>query len=157
MYPMKNAEVLLVLVRERASIVGMAAESIRARRTRYDAAGDDEIQLRLDALYDRVLQTITKSDLQVAVGYGEQLAAERYTAGYDLSDVQMAINAVEEAAWARLSDRLPAEDLAVPLGVVGTILGATKDALARAYVALASQAHVESLDMSALFSGSTAV
>jgi hypothetical protein len=154
---MKNAEVLLVLVHERASIVDMAAESIRARRTRYDAAGEDEVRQRLDALYEQLLHAITMSDLNGAVEYAEAVADERYTSGYDLFDVQAAINALEEASWARLCDRLPPEELAVPLGVVSTVLGATKDALAREYVTLASQAHVTSLDMRALFAGDAAV
>jgi hypothetical protein len=148
---MKNAEVLLVLVHERASIVGMAAESIRAGRTRYDVAGDDEIRQRLDALYEQLLDAITTSDLSGIVDYAEHVADDRYTAGYDLSDVQVAINTLEEATWSRLCDRLPPDELAVPLGVVGTILGAAKDALAREYVTLASQTHVASLDMRALF------
>jgi hypothetical protein len=47
----------------------------------------------------------------------------------------------------------PPEDLAEAIGLVGTVFGAAKDALARGYVSLASHHHVTSLDLSALFRG----
>jgi hypothetical protein len=43
------------------------------------------------------------------------------------------------------------------LGVVSTILGAGKDALAREYVSLATNAHAPSLDLRALFAGTDGV
>lgn len=153
---MNNAEVLLVLEHERRPIVTMAADSVRRSRTRYEAAGDEVTRLRLDALYDELLRAVGSSDLAGIVEYAEGLAAQRFTGGYGLSDVQTAINALEEAAWSRLCERLQPDQLAVPLGVVGTVLGAAKDALAREYVALASETHVVSLDMSALFAGDAA-
>jgi hypothetical protein len=50
--------------------------------------------------------------------------------------------------------RLP-QEIGVPetLGLVSTILGAAKDALARKYVSLATNTHAPSLDMQALFAG----
>jgi hypothetical protein len=39
------------------------------------------------------------------------------------------------------------------LGLVSTILGAAKDALAREYVSLATHRHAGSLDLRALFAG----
>jgi hypothetical protein len=85
--------------------------------------------------------------------YARKLAAERFESGYDLSEVQGAFNAVEEAAWSRLYARLQPEQLALSLGLVSTVLGAAKDALGREYVSLASRTHVPSLDMRALFTG----
>jgi hypothetical protein len=39
------------------------------------------------------------------------------------------------------------------LGLVSTILGAAKDAVARRYVSLAAHTHARSLDLRALFTG----
>jgi hypothetical protein len=49
--------------------------------------------------------------------------------------------------------QLPTDDLLEAAGLVGTILGAGKDALARAWVSLATSQHVPSLDLTALFDG----
>ena len=137
----------------RASIVATAAESIRHGKTHYDAAGPDETQRRLEALYDQLLAAVSSRDLSGIVGYARRLAAERFSSGYDLAEVQGAFNALEEAAWSRLCADLRPEQLELSLGLVSTVLGAAKDALAREYVALASRTHVPSLDMSALFTG----
>ena len=61
------------------------------------------------------------------------------------------LNVLEQAIWRRVVADVAPEDLAEAIGLVGTILGHGKDALARRYVSLASQRHVPSLDLTALF------
>jgi ParB-like chromosome segregation protein Spo0J len=151
--PPGSADVLHVLEQEREPIVGAAAESIRHSRTRYVSAGQDETRRRLEALYDELLEALSSRDLGGVIDYARPLAAERFASGYDLSEVQGAFNALEEATWAVLCARSQPEQLAVSLGLVSTVLGAAKDALGREYVSLASQTHVPSLDMRALFTG----
>lgn len=146
-------ELLLLLDRERSSIVAAAFEAIRRSRTHYEAAGQDETQRRLAALYDELWAAVSSRDLGGIVRYARHLATERFQSGYDLSEVQSAFNALEEATWSTLCAQLQPDQLALSLGLVGTVLGAAKDALAREYVSLASQTHVPSLDLRALFSG----
>ena len=55
--------------------------------------------------------------------------------------------------WRRVAADVPPADLAEAIGLLSTILGFGKDALARRYVSLATQRHVPSLDLSALFDG----
>ena len=148
-----GATALRVLAEERTAIVGAAFESVRHSRTRYEAAGEDEIRRRFERLYDELLAAVSSRDRGVIVEYGRRLAAERFESGYDLSEVQSAFNALEVAAWSTLCAHLQPEDLALSLGLVSTVLGAAKDALAQAYVSLASRTHVPSLDLSALFTG----
>jgi hypothetical protein len=142
-----------VLEHERASIVETACESIRHSRTRYESAGQEETRRRIESLYDELLGALSSHDLGHVIDYAGRLAAERFESGYDLSEVQGAFNALEEAAWSRLCARLEPEHLALSLGLVSTVLGAAKDALAREYVSLASRTHVPSLDVRALFTG----
>jgi hypothetical protein len=88
------------------------------------------------------------------VAYAEAVAEERFHAGYDLSEVQAAFNALEESIWTRAVAILAPGELAQTLGLVSTALGCGKDALARKYVSLATRTHAPSLDLRALFSGS---
>lgn len=151
--PGGSAEVLQALEQERAPIVAAASESLRHSRTHYESAGQGETRRRIEVLYDELLGALSSRDLGSVLDYARKLAAERFESGYDLSEVQGAFNAVEEAAWSRLCARLQPEQLALSLGLVSTVLGAAKDALGREYVSLASRAHVPSLDMRALFTG----
>ena len=144
------------LVQERASIVGLASQSIRHGDSRYVAAGPTEIHRRIESLYDQMTGAISARDLRDILGYAEDLARERFESGYDLAELQAAFNALEEATWSTLCARLEPQSLGMSLGLVSTVLGAAKDALSREYASLASRSHVRSLDLSALFTGSGA-
>jgi hypothetical protein len=104
-------------------------------------------------LLDQLVGGVARRDLTSIVEYAQQLAEERFEAGYDLIEVQTAFNVLEEVAWIRVLDRLDAGDYAEALGLISTVLGAGKDALARRYVSLAANTHAPSLDLRALFSG----
>ena len=146
---------VVILGKERDSIVGLASQSVRHDR-RYELAGSAETRRRIELLYDQMTGAIAGRDLGDVLGYARELARERFESGYDLAELQAAFNALEEATWSTLCARLAPELLAVSLGLVSTVLGAAKDALAREYVSLASRTHVSSLDLSALFTGSGA-
>ena len=151
--PILTTALSLVLDRERSSIVAAAFGSLRRSHTHYEAAGVAETQRRLEALYNELCAAVSSRDLASIVGFARHLAAERFRSGYDLSEVQSAFNALEEAIWSTVCSRQRPEQLALSLGLVSTVLGAAKDALAREYVSLASRTHVQSLDMRALVSG----
>jgi hypothetical protein len=148
-----DVELWFVLDRERNTIIAAALESVRHSRTHYETAAPQETQRRLEALYDELTLAVSSRDLASITHYARHLAAERFRSGYDLSEVQGAFNALEEATWSTLCARVRPDQLALSLGLVSTVLGAAKDALAREYVSLASRTHVQSLDLRALFSG----
>jgi hypothetical protein len=142
------------LTREREAIVDAASVALgRSHARHYDLTGTEDVRVRFEALFDRLLDAVTRRDLGVVLAYARHLAEERFSAGYDLSEVQTAFNAFEEAIWSRAFARLDATQLAESLGLVSTVLGAAKDALAREYVSLATHAHSPSLDLRALFDG----
>ena len=152
--PMTTRTTAEFLERERFSILEAADAALRRAHARhYESAGEGEVQRRLEALFDHLLEALDERDVTGMLTYSEQVAEERFNAGYDLSEVQTAFNALEEATWARAMGELEATELAETLGLVSTILGTGKDALARRYVSLATRAHVPSLDLRALFTG----
>ena len=139
---------------DRAVVLEAAEHGLRqAHSAHYEGAGELEVRRRLELLFDRLLTSLTRRDLGPVVVHAQAIAEERFNAGYDLSEVQAAFNALEEATWSRLLARVDPSELAESLGLVSTILGAGKDALARRYVSLAAHAHVPSLDLRALFAG----
>jgi hypothetical protein len=138
----------------RAAVLDDALANLdRAAPRRYGSAGTGEMRKRLEALFDRLLEASASRDLLPALAYAEAIAEERFNAGYDLAEIQAAVNALETAAWTTIFAELEPARYWEALGLVSTILGAVKDALARRYVSLTVHAHTPSLDLRALFAG----
>lgn len=141
---------------EGEQIVAEASESLaRSNLTHYKEAGLAVSRDRLAELFRLTVAGIRDRNLVTVMEYMARVADERYHAGYAIREVQTAINVLEEAIWNHIVRTVPPEQLAEALGLVSTVLGSAKDALARAYVSLASESHAPSLDLSALFEGKT--
>ena len=151
-------KLLDLLKAESATIVAEATQRLlRSRLKHYAEAGADESRERLQRLFDLLLESLQTRNLAPVMEHSAQVAVERYNAGFDIQEVQAAINALEEATWRHVVQTLPPEALAESIGLLTTVLGAAKDALARKYVELASQHKSPSLNLSALFKGTPGV
>ena len=86
--------------------------------------------------------------------HAEKVARERFGDGYDVSEAEPAFQraGAGDVAPSRRPPH-PRLELAEAVGLLSTVLGFGKDSLTRTYVLLASQRHVPSLDLSALFAG----
>jgi hypothetical protein len=122
----------------------------------YERAGEPFTRQKLADLFDLVAGAIRHRDLDRIEEYAASVARDRYTAGFDISEVQAAFNGLERTCWHRLVADVPHDELARAVGLLSTVLGAGKDVLARTYVSLATERHVPSLDLTALFDGSVA-
>lgn len=143
-----------LLLREEPGVLAESFEGMRrCRLAHYEAAGADEMRRRLERLYGLLREAVAERDLEPVLAYARDTARRRFAEGVDLQEVQSAINVLEEAVWRRIVKEVPPEGLAEALGLVSTVLGVFKDAMASAYVALATKQHAASLDMKALFRG----
>ncbi len=147
-------ELIAVLGEARSEILEEASLSLeRSRLEHYGASGKEELRRRLEALFDIVVDCLGARRLDRVVKYAEEVARDRFNAGFGIGEVQTAFNLLEESMWRRVVAGVPSGELAEALGLLTTVLGVGKDALARAYVSLASHEHVSSLDLRALFEG----
>ena len=147
-------ELTAVLKNARTEILEETTGAVgRSRLGHYQAAGPAEVQHRMEALFDTVLSCLSERRLDQVVRYAEQIARERFNAGFGIGEVQTAFNVLEESMWHHVVSGVPQDELAEALGLLTTVLGVGKDALARTYVSLASREHVSSLDLRALFQG----
>lgn len=145
---------ITLMENERETIVDVATESLsRSRLVHYEEDGIDEGRLRLERVFDISLNSIKERTLIPVIEHAHRIAEERFQAGYDLSEVQTAINVLEEALWRRVVAMTPPEELAESVGLMSTVLGTMKDELARKYVELASHQKAPSLNLSAMFKG----
>ena len=146
-----------LLQESRSSILDESYEVLeRSHVHHYEAAGEEFTRGRLEGLFDLVVNAIGNRDLSGVSSYAVNVAEERFGQGFDISEVQAAFNALEEAMWRQIVASTPPESLAEATGLLNTVLGFGKDVLARTYVSLASRRHVRSLDLSAMFAGTQA-
>jgi hypothetical protein len=147
-------DVAALLVTQEDEVVAEAFAALqRSHVAHYEAAGEAFTRRGLTELFRLVVTSIGDRDLAEMSVYAEKVAEQRFDQGFDISEVQMAFNALEEAMWRRVVDGTTPDELAEAVGLLSTVLGFGKDALARKYVSLASERHVPSLDLTALFAG----
>jgi hypothetical protein len=123
----------------------------------YTKVGSTMTKLKLTNLYKKVIECAKKKELIPMLQYTEKIAKERFASGYDLHEVQTAINSIEENIWQLIFKNIKADKLAESLGLVSSILGAGKDNLARNYVALATKTKVSTINLQSLLSGSESI
>ena len=121
------------------SIVTGADIAIARRHLQnYEGSIPGVISARLETLLRLATRSIRERRVDGIEKYMEKITVERFNAGFDLSEVQSAINVLEEAIWKLIMyERSPAEQIE-ELGLIGTVFGAAKDTLARTYASLAS-------------------
>ena len=151
-------ELVTLLHESSDEILAAASEAVeRTHLKNYERAGKEQTHQRLKALFVLTSRGVKERNLGPMIAYAETIARERFAAGYDLSEVQTAFNVLEEAIWTRILKTLPPAEYGEALGLVATVLGAGKDALARTYVTLASKSKSGSLNLQSLFSGTEGV
>jgi hypothetical protein len=149
-------ELPALLLGAESQVLDEAQATLQGSHARhYEAAGDHFTRERLADLFHLVVQAIRDRDLAAMSSFSSQIAINRFNAGFDVSEVQDAFNALEVAMWRQVVSTGSELDLVEAIGLLSTVLGFGKDALARQYVSLASKRHVASLDMSALFRGTS--
>lgn len=142
------------LVEARTGLVDEAFAALHVLELEhYVHAGPEVTRQRLEGLYDLVVAAIDDRDVSAVVRYADEVAQERFSAGFDVSEVQLAFNVLETSMWRHVVATVDADDLTAAIGLVSTVFGCAKDELARRYVSLAAERHVTSLDLSALFRG----
>lgn len=143
-----------ILVNSQADIINEAFSSLqRSHLKHYDSSRADENWQRLAKLFDLTLNGVKTRSLVEMVTYSEKIAKERYESGFDLHEVHSAYNVLEETIWKAIIKEIDSAELAESLELISTVLGTGKEALALAYVSLASKQKVKSLNLTQLFKG----
>ena len=143
-----------ILINNQTDIINEAFTSLqRSHLKHYDTSRADDNWQRLAKLFDLTLNGIKTRSLIEMVTYSEKIAKERYESGFNLHEVHTAYNVLEESIWKVIVKEVDPTELAESLGLIGTVLGTGKEALAIAYVSLASKQKVKSLNLTQLFKG----
>jgi len=124
-----------------------------ARLEHYQTAGAEYVREQQHRLFNLLLECISSGNGIPMIRHAEEIARERYRSGFDLTEVQAAINALEAAIWRPVQTSLPADLVGPALGRISALLGMGKDTLARTYVSLAAAGQATALNVDALSKG----
>jgi hypothetical protein len=140
------------------SIVAEATELVTSLQLKgYTRVGKERTKQKLEELLKKIITCLKKRSLIPIITYTDKIARERYNSGYNLYEVQSAINSLELVIWNKIFKEVPPANLAQVLGTISTVIGAGKDNLARMYVALAANIKKPTLNLSSLFEGSESI
>ncbi len=131
-------ETSAVLASARDRVVDEAAAALE-RHHQANASSPDERRRYLRGLFELVVQCAHEGHAGPIIASSEQIAADRFVAGFDISEIQGTFNALEEVLWSHIASTFAGDQRIEALRLVNSILGAGKDALARTYVAQASR------------------
>ncbi len=122
----------------RASIVTAADADIARRHLQhYEGSTPEVVSSRVETLLNLAIKGLRERRLDGIEEYMDNVADERHGAGFELREVQLAINAIQETTWRLIMQKRDPTEQIEDLGLVGTVFGAAKDALARRYASLA--------------------
>jgi methylmalonyl-CoA decarboxylase len=103
------------------------------------ASNPDQCRRNVRQLFGLVLRCVREGRAEPIIEPCEQIAAYCFASGVDLAEIQDEFNVLAEVLWRHVVGSVAAEQQVQALELVNTIAGAGKDALARTYVALATQ------------------
>jgi hypothetical protein len=141
------------LLSEQEPVIVEEAVRATAEIGPYRRDGAVERRRRIGALHRRLTEAVTARDLTGLLAYVRQIASERSAAGFELSDVQAAFTALEDAIWHRAVTRLPSYDVLFGEGMVCTALAHGRDTLRRAFDSAAPHVRAPCPDLTSLFKG----
>lgn len=126
-----------LMEKSREMVVNESIEEMNRARLKHYAMGGPEItKQKMETLYDLVYQSVKAKNLIPIVTYIEKIAGQRFESGFELQEVQTAINVLEESIWRRILEEIPKDEQPKALTLVSSIIGSGKDTLARTWVTL---------------------
>jgi hypothetical protein len=141
-----------LLQNESEQLVEAAMESLdRSRMESYLRSTVQENRTRFIRLLQLLQSCVDTRNLAPMRDYARSIAEERFQSGYGLQEVFTAFNVLEEQVWKRIAECSEPAELAISLGLLGTVLGAGKESLSLTWVSLASRIHSPTLDLHHLF------
>ena len=135
-----SVEISAALADARDKVVGETLAVLERRdQASRDAFSPADRRRDVQQLFELVQRCVREGHAEPIITPSQQIAAERFAAGIDLAEVQAAFAALEDVLWRHLAGTVSAGQQLETLRLVNVILGAGRDALARAYVSLAGR------------------
>jgi hypothetical protein len=104
------------------------------------------LKQRVDRFVEAFLEAST-GEPQAFVRYVERLAEERISEGYYLEEIQRVLSLLWDHTWKAVVDHSPSSPLIEGLAFVSRTVGASKDVLARIYLARTQEVNTRAQEL----------
>lgn len=139
-----------LMANKKSEIIRSSVELlVKSKIKHYQNETQAELNQRITTLFDRFSLCVEKRNLNLIQEYATSLAQLRFNSGYELAEVQAAINALKESLWNFLVLEVDKENFVETAGLLNTTLGRLKDLVGQEYVRLASKTKSASIDFAA--------
>ena len=108
---------------------------VRSNLEHYNKLNPERVRARLARLYFITRECAELNSNEPMQKYIQEIAKERFESGYELYEVQTAINILEECLWKNIVERVNTNEQISGLFRSHEILCAAKGSLAKSYVA----------------------
>lgn len=112
----------------------------RSNLEHYNQMNVERLRAKLARLYYVARECAETNKLEPIKKYMAEITPNRYESGFELYEVQTAINILEECFWKNIVDRVDPEERMPALVKTQEILCAAKNTLAKSYLELKNEA-----------------
>ena len=112
---------------------------VRADLPHYKKLNAEKIRLRLMKLFQALVRSVEVNSCEEMVKFMEKVSDERFASGFELNEVQTAVNILEESLWRMISKFVDSDKQVSAIKQVTCILTKAKDELADEYALLSKE------------------
>lgn len=112
---------------------------VRAHLQHYDKLSPEKIRLRLLKLFQALEKAVEVNSCEEMIKFMEKVSDERYESGYELHEVQTAVNILEETLWKKIAEFVDRDKQVSAMKQVTCILSKAKEELASEYALLTNE------------------
>lgn len=112
---------------------------VRANLPHYKLLNAEKIRLRLLKLFQALVRCVEANSCEEMLKFMEKVSDERFASGFELNEVQTAINILEESLWRQINKFVDSDKQVSAMKQVACILTKAKDELADEYALLSKE------------------
>jgi hypothetical protein len=112
---------------------------VRAQLQHYKQLNPEKIRSRFLRLFQAVEKCVEVNSCTEIINFMEKVSDERFDSGYEIHEVQTAINILEESLWRKISDFVDGDKQVAAMKLVTCILAKAKEELASEYALLSKE------------------
>ena len=106
----------------------------RVQLKHYEADSENKLRQKMARTYYVFKEAITKESFDPLKKYLERVGEERYASGYELYELQTALDILEECIWKQIDEKLPKNEQLDAFITITKYMSNAKLTLAKVYV-----------------------
>jgi hypothetical protein len=112
---------------------------VRSNLTHYKKLNPENIRLRLMHLFQTLITCVETGSCGEMVKFMDKVSEERFESGFEIHEVQTAINILEESLWRNIGKFVDNDKQVNAMKEVTCILSKAKDEMANEYAMLSKE------------------